>query len=208
MGQPRQGGASRLNSIQRSNSVNSTYSYDVASRLTNLSHVNGATTLASFAYSVDARGNRTGVVENQLQTPSGTDTHNIVYTYDNLARVSEAIYRSGGSLGTGTLQRQYDYQYDVAGNRTQQIVNIGGSTTTNYTYNAANQISSDGTHSYTYDNAGRLTSDGVNTYAWDRANRLLSVGSTSYLYNGLGQRVQQTVSATATRGFLKEASKR
>jgi RHS repeat-associated protein len=121
-----------------------------------------------------------------------------VYTYDNLARVSEAIYRNGGSLGSGTLQRQYDYQYDVAGNRTQQIVNIGGSTTTNYTYNVANQISSAGTHSFTYDNAGHLTNDGVSSYTWDRANRLLSVGTTSYLYNGLGQRVQQTVSGTAT----------
>src|SRR5262249_11090563 len=154
--------------------VNSTYTYDAASHLTNLSHVNGANTLASFAYTVDARGNRTGVVESQMQNPSGTDTHNIAYVYDNLARLTQAKQRNGNVLGSGTLQREYDYQYDVVGNRTQQAVTISGTTTTNYTYNNANQMTSDGTHTYTYDNAGRLTNDGVNAYTWDRANRLLT----------------------------------
>lgn len=67
---------------------------------------------------------------------------------------------------------------------------------------AANRLVSDGTHSFIYDNTGRMTSDGVNSFTWDRANHLLSMGSAAYLYNGLGQRVQQTVSAQVTQYLL------
>lgn len=51
----------------------------------------------------------------------------------------------------------------------------------------------------THDANGNLIDDGTNTYVWDRANRLLSVGSSAYTYDGLGNRVQQTVGGTATK---------
>ncbi len=47
-----------------------------------------------------------------------------------------------------------------------------------------------------------MTSDGTNTYSWDRAGRLLGMGVSSYAYNGLGQRVQQTVSGVVTDYLL------
>src|SRR5207244_11349879 len=100
--------ASRLSSVQRGNGLNSTYGFDAASRLTSLSHVFGANTIASFAYSVNALGNRTGVVETQALNPSGTDTHNMTYGYDALSRVKQMVHRAGGVLGSGTIQRQYD----------------------------------------------------------------------------------------------------
>ena len=78
----------------------------------------------------------------------------------------------------------------------------GTPTTTNYTYNAANQLTNDGTNTLTYDDNGNLTDDGVNGYTWDRANRMLSMGSASYAYDGAGNRIQQTVSATVTNYLL------
>jgi hypothetical protein len=40
------------------------------------------------------------------------------------------------------------------------------------------------------------------TYNWDRGGRLLSAGSSAYEYNGLGQRLSQTVSSIVTEYLL------
>jgi hypothetical protein len=59
---------------------------------------------------------------------------------------------------------------------------------------------------YTWDNNGNLLSDGTNTYGYNYANRLVSltdgVDSYNYLYNGLGDRVQQTVNGVTTSYVL------
>ncbi len=74
---------------------------------------------------------------------------------------------------------------------------------TNYTsYNAINQVGEVNGVAMTYDANGNLTNDGTNTYVWDRANRLLSVGSSVYAYDGMNNRVQQTVGGTATKYLL------
>jgi RHS repeat-associated protein len=44
----------------------------------------------------------------------------------------------------------------------------------------------------------------VNTYTWDSANRLLSMGGASYLYDGLGNRIQQTVGANITQYLIDQ----
>jgi len=92
----------------------------------------------------------------------------------------------------GTLLRRHQYVYDRAGNRTQEIITIGGTpTTTNYAYSPANQLTGDGIYTYEYDDNGNLRykkqgQTTIDTYAWDRANRLLSVGNYSYKYDGEG----------------------
>jgi YD repeat-containing protein len=71
--------------------------------------------------------------------------------------------------------------------------------TTSYTYDIANRLTQAANNTYTWDNNGNLLSDGVNTYTYDPANRLASVlqgnNSYSYAYNGLGDRLQQTVNS-------------
>jgi RHS repeat-associated protein len=130
------------------------------------------------------------------------DLHTIQYAYDGISRLIDADYYPGVNVD-GSPFRAYDYAYDPAGNRTQKVVTLDGSpTTTDYTYNALNQLTGDGTNSYTYDDNGNLTSDGVNAYTWDRANRLLGMGGHSYAYNGQGQRVGQTVDSVATQYLL------
>ena len=57
-----------------------------------------------------------------------------------------------------------------------------------WTFTNANQISGD-----SYDAAGDLTNDGSRTYQYDAEQRPISVGNgsaASYTYNALGQRVQ------------------
>lgn len=52
----------------------------------------------------------------------------------------------------------YQYTYDGAGNRLTQTVN---GTTTSYTYNNANELTSDGSTTYNYDANGNLTGNGA-----------------------------------------------
>src|SRR5690606_4693651 len=75
----------------------------------------------------------------------------IQYTYDALSRLIEADYDSGTTV--------YTYGYDLAGN----LVDMDGVTRV---YNAANQMTNDGTNTLTYDDNGNLTNDGVNSYTW------------------------------------------
>src|SRR5262249_23377924 len=73
-------------------------------------------------------------------------TRTIVYTYDDLYRLTEADYTSG---------ENYQYDYDAVGNRLAQIIN--GDTTT-YLYDAANRLESVThqavTQTYTFDPNG------------------------------------------------------
>ncbi len=110
-----------------------------------------------------------------------TDT-TIDYTYDALSRLTQADYDDGTTI--------YDYAYDLAGN----LTNNNGKTRT---YNATNQMTNDGTHTLTYDPNGNLTNDATSSYTWDRANRMLTApNNTSYTYDGLGNRISQSIGTT------------
>jgi hypothetical protein len=117
----------------------------------------------------------------QVEVSREYEIQTILYNYDALARLQTADYYTG-TLVDGTPQRQYAYNYDRASNRTRRQVWLEGvaSSDMSYTYNGANQLTSDGVNSYTYDANGNLISNGTDTYTWDRANRLLSFGGSSY----------------------------
>jgi YD repeat-containing protein len=86
----------------------------------------------------------------------------------------------------------YAYAYDLAGNRTQ--VQVNGVTTESRSYDAANQVVG-----WSYDAAGNLTSDGTTTYSYDALSRLTQRGTTSYSYNGDDVLVAQATAGVTTR---------
>jgi len=132
----------------------------------------------------------------------GYTLHTIRYSYDSLARLREARYAPGINANAidPDLLRRYQYAFDLSGNRTQATETIAGSaTTTNYGYNAANQMTSAGAATLTYDNNGNLLGDGANAYTWDRANRLLSAGGTSYAYDGMSNRQRSSAADCAAQ---------
>ncbi len=133
----------------------------------------------------------------QLET--AYDGHAIDYTYDDLSRLLAADYFA--AWDDVNPVRDYTFAYDVAGNRLSEVVNVDGApfSSQTHTYDAANRISSAG---FAYNDAGQMTADGTLSYSWDRAGRLLGAGDSSYAYNGLGQRVQQTVSGVVTDYLL------
>jgi RHS repeat-associated protein len=129
-----------------------------------------------------------------LAFPSGPVT--IDYTYDDLNRLTEANYTLPG---TGSDNRFYHYGYDAVGNRVSAS-DLYGATT--YGYDTANRLTGIDGVSQTWDNNGNLLNDGVNTYTYDPANRLSTVSGSaptvSYAYNGLGDRLQQTIGSNTT----------
>jgi len=123
------------------------------------------------------------------QPPSGPVT--ITYEYDPLYRLTEANYSTGD---------YYHYTYDAVGNRLSQTTQLA---VTSYQYDDANRLTSVDGVNYTWDNNGNLLNDGVNTYAYDSANRLTSFnGTSSYAYNGMGDRLSQTVNGNTTNYTL------
>ncbi|HLE27038.1 MAG TPA: choice-of-anchor Q domain-containing protein, partial [Anaerolineales bacterium] len=119
-----------------------------------------------------------------------TTTVTITYAYDKLYRLTSAQYTNG---------TVFTYTYDAVGNRlTQQTL----TQTTVYTYDIANRLTNVGPITYTWDANGNLLGDGASTYAYDAADRLITVtqGANTYIfaYNGLGDRLRQTVNGTPT----------
>jgi RHS repeat-associated protein len=139
----------------------------------------------------------------QLSVDSDVTMQTITYDYDALSRLLEADYSN---------DRNYQYQYDLAGNRTQQQTTIGiTTTTTDWTYNDANQMSTmkigaNPLVNMSFDANGNLTDDGILTYTWDRANRLKTHNNgtynTHFAYDGNGDRHQQNVGGTITNYLL------
>ena len=159
----------RMETVARSNNVDTNYGYDLAGRLTSIGHTAGATVIDSFTYSLDGNGNRIGVTSN-----AGAES----YTLDGLNRITAATYPGAQSE---------TFTYDPAGNRTSHTAIDG--TTTGYTVDDTGQLISDtsGT-TYDYDQAGNLlaTSDG-DSYVYDdysRATEITAAGVTeTYTYD-------------------------
>jgi RHS repeat-associated protein len=134
-----------------------------------------------------------------LASPVITTTIN--YIYDPLYRLTEANYSDG---------RYFRYTYDAVGNRLTEtkcaVLPCTTPITNNYVYDSANRLTSVNGQAYTWDNNGNLTNDGTSTYVYDAANRLTSVSNqstvSSYQYNGLGDRLSQTVNSVMTNYVL------
>jgi RHS repeat-associated protein len=172
-------------SISYSNGTYAAYEYNAANYLKSLKNYNAAGALLdSCTYSYDANGNRTSVA-----TTAGT----ISYQYDSLNQLTQETLVDGTTISNA---------YDAAGNRTTKTVNQGGTTTTtNYTYDAGNQLTAVNSQAYTYDANGNLTGNGAKTFIYDVENRLIEVkdsGGTSlatFTYDYEGKRTSTTTSS-------------
>jgi RHS repeat-associated protein len=226
---------SNLTSIAYPNGVTSTNSYDAANRVSSIAHNNPSGNLASFFYGRTAAGQ----VVNELpigvaETPQhfAFDPRNRLsadasgtYTYDNADNLT--------GLSTGTRQAYNEanqlcwtatttasctappngattYSYDSQGNRTQRVIPGTGGSTTNYTYDQANRLTSlPGSYtSYHYDadnlRTQKSTIFGTVNYSWDQADPtplLLQENfgntTTSFIYGPDGQPIEQLTGTTA-----------
>jgi YD repeat-containing protein len=135
--------------------VVTTYTYNSLNRLTDEVVKNAAgITLASYIYTMDNAGNRTGVTETQL-LPNGTvNTRTVAYQYDNLYRLLSETISGDSQGGNGTVT----YTYDLVGNRMSRTSTVAGVSTSTSTYNANDELTSETdagvTTNYSYDQNG------------------------------------------------------
>ncbi len=168
--------------------LDSTLSYDAASRLTTIIHDgSGSTVLETYTYDYNAASELTAETNHE-----GTFS----YTYD-----------ANGELTGVSNASSATYTYDNNGNRTM----------TGYSTGSDNEITAGAGYTYTYDADGNMTGQtqtstgDVWTYTWDYRNRLTNVvektsGGTvlmtgTYTYDALNRRigVDETVSGTETK---------
>jgi RHS repeat-associated protein len=94
--------------------------------------------------------------------------------------------------------RGLTWTIDAWGNRTDQNVTAGTCNTFHQTVDAQNRLVGP---PYQYDAAGNMTNDGSHAYTYDAENRLVQVdaGATAtYVYDANGLRVRKTVGASNT----------
>jgi RHS repeat-associated protein len=145
------------------------------------------TVLPAGVYTV--RGNATDGLG--FEAPEATATARIGainYSYDRLYRLTGV---SGAAPAT-------TYSYDPVGNRLSMV----RGTTTSYTYDRADRISSAGGIAYTFDAKGNVTGRGSDTFVYDQPNRLTNVTiggvASSYTYDGDGKRATRTTGGATT----------
>jgi len=131
--------------------------------------------------------------------PLVVTTTTIDYAYDPLYRLVAANHSSDAFFEDAF----FNYTYDAVGNRLTQETPAGTNT---YSYDVANRLTSVDGQAYAWDANGNLLFDGFKTYTYDHANRLSSIvqGPDVYGfgYNGLGDRLQQTVNGATSNYTL------
>ncbi len=157
------------------------YVFDITDRLTNLTWT-GTIPAMSFAMQYSDADMITNVVHATGETR--------VYTYDGLDRLTGEQHFDA----TETLTHSAVYEYDLAGNRTQTVIN---NITNTYTLGLGNRLASWTGGSYEYNTAGCVTNitdvSGTRQLEWNSQYQLTAVtvegvAVESYGYDPHGRR--------------------
>jgi RHS repeat-associated protein len=170
--------------LPSSNGYVETRSYDQAGRLVGIDNTRGDTTLSDFQATLDPVGNPTQIVR------SGDIASTEHFTYDQNDRLTSV---------SGTNSPDISWTYDQVGNR---LTETRGENTTDYSYNADDELTQAGSQSFSYDVNGNELSDGTRTFTYNAASELTSSkngdDTTTYSYDGDGNRLQASSPAKTT----------
>jgi RHS repeat-associated protein len=220
---------SNLAGMTYPNGVTTEYSYDKNNRLVTQVNKVRHGLVSRYEYTLDAAGNRVQIKEkydyafskemreqgvgevyagiddaSRQKDKDSRDGISLVttYGYDQLNRLNKITYPLGNTVS---------YTYDPMGNRMSMVTKLGrSSSTTNYHYDAADELLSAGSTTYAYDNKGNLVKkterEGTTSYGYDAANRLSTITqshSVGYRMSGPDGSVKEK-DANASRDSLND----
>jgi RHS repeat-associated protein len=167
--------------------ITDTLTYNNRLQPTLISASTSAHTIFSLGYAYGPTGQNNGNVSTITNNRDGNRTQN--FSYDSLNRITQA-YTNGPNWGE-------TYTIDAWGNLTNRGPVSGK---TNYEpLNAAPATVANRLPGYSYDAAGNLTQNGSTTYTYDAENRIVSAAGWTYVYDGDGDRVKK---ASGSSGIL------
>ena len=171
----------------------STYSYDHASRLTDLSYVDGSNNcLASYEWTYD-NDSRVTQEESSADATIGSSWGVTNYGYDDDSQLTSTTY-STTFANAPTADTNSSPSYDSNGNRTN-----------NGAAGSGNRLLRDGTYDYTDADGNRIEQTTISTggvfgaYSWNNDNQLTEVASSlaqgfvDYGYDAFGRMVSRSI---------------
>ncbi len=184
--------------VRYANGIIVTYDYDLLNRLTcqKVLDIDGEV-MVQYTYALGLAGERLSASELD---------RTVEYTYDNLYRLT------GETITEGEKVTTYTYAYDSVGNRI--LKNVDGQETV-YSYNALNQLVSEGDITYEYDlngNLVRVIGTGRSAlYEYNSENKLVkatvqsgnNVVVETYTYDYAGNRTSKTTSTNGQVEYVK-----
>lgn len=174
-----------LTSIALPNNQKERYQYD---KLYNLTQLKSGTTTLDYSH------DKTGLITNKTRSGASNGASNDNYTYDTIARLTQAGNQS--------------YTYDNAGNNQNNGAKY---------HTKTNQLSEDNTYSYTYDASGNISqkkkkdNSETKNYTFNDRNQLTKVEvldsanlvqtnqTLIFSYDAKGRRASKTVGTDTTR---------
>jgi RHS repeat-associated protein len=186
--------AGRQTTVQDSLGGTTTSVYDAANRLTTREFGGSSQTPLRIDLSYDNANRLTGLTRySNLSGSSLVATTS--YTYDASSRMTSIVSKDS----TPATISYYNYQYD---NANRVTVQSGTGATGTYSYDADNQVLSDGNTTYSYDSNGNRTMAG---YTLGTDNQVTNDGTWAYTYDATGNLTQKSnSSATWNYGYDNE----
>ena len=126
---------------------------------------------------------------------SGLSSNTWTFGYDVLDRVTSG---SSSALTRG-------YTYDANGNVETETGTVAFTATVASSSNELSSVTGGVSRTYSYDAAGNITGDGTNAYSFNQRRRMISANSTSYIYNALGQLIEKSGAGSTTILMYDEA---
>src|SRR5919109_261689 len=168
------------------------YGYDAANRLTSVLTPRNE----QWTYGYNANGDVTSLVDANGNASATAGDGTTTFGYDNRDRLTSVCFKSKCPSPNDPFIR---WTYDPVGNRLSEA---RPGNTTNYSYNADDELTAAGTTSYGYDANGNETAAGSRSFGYDLSNRLASTvnagTTTTYGYDGDGKRLKMVSGATTT----------